>query len=78
LNRDANGSLIRIDVTRLKQQEAQKLVVTKIWRTKEGQRVLITGDGDLSFLLSILAEHGFTYEKPREEDGVMTLRAVRK
>lgn len=78
MNEAPNGSVIKLDVSRLRQPEASKLVEGRIWRTREGQRIVITSDGDLSFLLAVLAEHGFTYEKPREEDGVMTLRAVRK
>jgi hypothetical protein len=72
------GDLISIDLSRLKQAEASKVVETRIWRTREGQRVVITSDRDVSFVLAILAKHGFSYERPREEDGVMTVRAVRK
>jgi hypothetical protein len=69
---------IIIDLTRMRQADATKLVETRIWRTREGQRVTITSDRDVSFVLAILAKHGFSYERPREEDGVMTVRAVRK
>lgn len=72
------GEVIQLDLSRLKQPEATKLVETRIWRTREGQRVVITSDRDLSFVLAILAKHGFSYERPREEDGVLTVRAVRK
>lgn len=72
------GDLISIDLSRLKQAEASKVVETRIWRTREGQRVVITSDRDVSYVLAILAKHGFSYERPREEDGVMTVRAVRK
>ena len=71
-------SVIKLDVSRMRQPEASKLVEAKIWRTREGQRVLIMADRDPSYLLAILAEHGFTYERPREEDGVLVIRAVRK
>ncbi len=74
----AAGDLISIDLSRLKQAEASKVVETRIWRTREGQRVVITSDRDVSYVLAILAKHGFSYERPREEDGVMTVRAVRK
>ena len=70
--------VIKMDVSRLRPADATKVVAARIWRTREGQKIVITSDRDLSFLLSILAEHGFPYEKPREEDGVLTLRAVRK
>ena len=72
------GDLISIDLSRLKQAEASKVVETRIWRTREGQRVVITSDRDVSYVLAILAKHGFSYERPLEEDGVMTVRAVRK
>ena len=72
------GDVIRLDLSRLRQPEASKLVETRIWRTREGQRIVITSDRDLSFVLAILAKHGFSYERPREEDGVLTIRAVRK
>ena len=72
------GEVITIDLARLRQPEASKLIETRIWRTREGQRVVITADRDISFVLAILAKHGFSYERPREEDGVMTVRAVRK
>jgi len=72
------GDLIKLDLSRLKQPEASKLVETRIWRTREGQRIIITSDRDLSFVLAILAKHGFSYERPREEDGILTVRAVRK
>ena len=71
-------SVIKLDVSRMRHPEASKLVEAKIWRTREGQRVLIMADRDPSYLLAILAEHGFTYERPREEDGVLVIRAVRK
>lgn len=58
--------------------EASKMVASRIWRTREGQRVVITSDRELNFLLPVLAENGYTYERPREVDGVHTLRAVRK
>jgi hypothetical protein len=72
------GEVIKLDLSRLKQAEASKLVETRIWRTREGQRIVITSDRDLSFVLAILAKHGFSYERPREEDGVLTVRAQRK
>lgn len=72
------GEVIQLDLSRLRQPEATKLVETRIWRTREGQRVVITSDRDLSFVLAILAKHGFSYERPREEDGVLTVRAIRK
>jgi hypothetical protein len=72
------GEVIKLDLSRLKQQEASKLVETRIWRTREGQRIVITSDRDISFVLAILAKHGFSYERPREEDGVLTVRAQRK
>jgi hypothetical protein len=72
------GDVISIDLARMRQSDASKLVETRIWRTREGQRLLITSDRDVSFVLAILAKHGFSYERPREEDGVMTVRAVRK
>ena len=71
-------SVIKLDVSRMRQPEASKFVEAKIWRTREGQRVMIMADRDPSYLLAILAEHGFTYERPREEDGVLVIRAVRK
>lgn len=73
-----SGEVIKLDLSRLKQPEASKLVETRIWRTREGQRIVITSDRDISFVLAILAKHGFSYERPREEDGVLTVRAVRK
>ena len=72
------GDTIVIDLAKLRQAEASKLVETRIWRTREGQRLTITSDREISFVLAILAKHGFSYERPREEDGVMTVRAVRK
>lgn len=72
------GDTITINLERMRQQEASKLIETRIWRTREGQRIVITGDRDISYVLAILAKHGFSYERPREEDGVMTVRAVRK
>ena len=73
-----SGEVIKLDLSRLKQPEASKLVETRIWRTREGQKIVITSDRDISFVLAILAKHGFSYERPREEDGVLTVRAVRK
>ena len=76
---EAEGSeVMAIDLSRLKQPEASKLIETRIWRTREGQRLVITSDRDISYVLAILAKHGYSYERPREEDGVMTVRAVRK
>lgn len=74
----SGGDIIKIDLERMKQAEASKLIETKIWRTREGQRIVITSEGEISFVLAILAKHGFSYERPREEDGLLTVRAVRK
>jgi hypothetical protein len=71
-------SAIRLDISRMRPAEASKVVATRLWRTREGQRILITSDRELTFLLPVLAENGYTYERPREEDGVHKLRAVRK
>lgn len=70
--------VIRLDIAKMRPADAAKVVEARIWRTREGQRVEITSDRDPSFLIPILAKHGYTYEKPRDEDGVMTIRAVRK
>ncbi len=69
---------IRLDVSRMRPAEASKMVASRIWRTREGQRLLIRSDREVNFLLPVLAENGFTYERPQEEDGVHTVRAVRK
>lgn len=67
-----------IDLSRMRQADAAKLLETRIWRSHEGQKLRITSDRDLSFVLAILAKHGYSYERPREEDGVMTVRGMRK
>jgi hypothetical protein len=78
VDHDADQGALRLDITRMRPAEATKMVASRIWRTREGQRLVITSDRELNYLLPVLAEHGFTYERPREEDGVHTVRAVRK
>ena len=78
MGENEGNDVIKLDLSRLRQADASKLVETRIWRTREGQRIVITSDRDLSFVLAILAKHGFSYERPREEDGVLTVRAMRK
>lgn len=75
---NADEGALRLDVKRMRPAEASKMVASRIWRTREGQRLVITSDREITFLLPVLAENGFTYERPREEDGVHTVRAVRK
>ena len=75
---DLDEGAMRLNVSRMRPTDASKMVASRIWRTREGQRLVITSDRDLSFLLPVLAENGFTYERPREEDGIHRLRAVRK
>ncbi len=75
---NTDESAIRLDISRMRPAEASKVVATRLWRTREGQRIVITSDRELTFLLPVLAENGYTYERPREEDGVHKLRAVRK